>query len=447
MSKHDHTPDLPPYAVEDLVDPQRADTYKTDIDRKAPAELQDMSKQLGVHLLLSVTLKHDNQFEQKVLNRVHSELGFNTTPKTHQARRTGINWSLWLALLGGSGLLIFVLVMSQSSAPQLWLKADTGWHSPVAQQWGQRIEVADIPQRLTVGHYTYDLSRFSILHLPADAAGLSVLKQGTATLSTDFGDVHVELALPEAVLRAQGRVAITVGPFRQRLQVFSGTAEWFNQQGDRQMMSAGTQWDIPRSGVPQAMQLTDAARMAMTLDEHVPLGPSLIQSRHAIHTSMQVTPHVPFDIPFMPPPAYDVQLELSRQAGEDVVVLQVPHMSGIPGLLMLDGWKSSRHGFFLVGGEHDQFNASTSWAGALLPVRTTVRLDIRVRDELIIAYADGHLLSWYHMTDDIPNILWPPKDNNHVRLIPREDAFDVMQVSCRIHADGIGASNHMYGPQ
>ena len=126
---------------------------------------------------------------------------------------------------------------------------------------------------------------------------------------------------------------------------------------------------------------------------------------------------------------------------------------------MLDGWEGSRHGFQLLGGPQDNDNPTLVNYPTIMPLNTAVTIDIHVRPQVIAAYINGELITWQTPAEQhaLGEVLWPnlrgekpdntDSTNRSARLIPREDAFDVLRLECRVHADGVGANSHMYGLQ
>ena len=45
------------------------------------------------------------------------------------------------------------------------------------------------------------------------------------------------------------------------------------------------------------------------------------------------------------------------------------------------------------------------------------------------------------------NPQWPIPVDNHAGVFSRQDAFDVLDIQCRVYADGVGDNVDMYGPQ
>lgn len=154
-------------------------------------------------------------------------------------------------------------------------------------------------------------------------------------------------------------------------------------------------------------------------------------------------------ISFMAPERYDLSAHLRRRSGEEALALVLPRMQGGPLVAILGGWRDTRQGFNLLGGEADRLNPTALWLPLFdQPGQVDYHLIARIRGAAVSIYLDGELLLDYHPGLELPasdSLAWPSVAPGRLQWSTHAASYELRD--CRVFLQVPPEAVDMYGPQ
>ena len=325
-------------------------------------ELQDTADDVGIHLLLTTVLEKDDALETRVWTRISQSINGldyqQPDEQVHDQETSRLPPSFfmrhrwWLVLLAMTSVSGLMVGMSPAVQVELGSWQDGAWQSSESLHWGSELASQDQPlQVLLPDGPRLDIHPSTHLVLPEQQHQPYQLTAGALEVSHQTPQQDsVVIASGSGAFSTTGKMTISRSAYRDRIKLGVSGTDWQDTAGTLQHLAGGQTWDVPHGGVPRPIPAHLVPQIAQHIDHHQPISASLMDriSPDGLG-SMVINPEFPAILPFMAPPAYDLRWVVQRQHGEDSLVIQIPHMSGEPVMLMLDGWQQTRHGFELRG--------------------------------------------------------------------------------------------------